>query len=136
MAKHAEIQKQMHHLARQPGTPLSTKASIAGAGHSVIADAVFARAADRAAIERAARTAGVAFAAVWLDAPEDVLIERVVHRGADASDADADVVRMQCAQAAGDLRWPQIDAAADLDHVRARVHASLQQQAVTLNAAA
>ena len=111
-------------------------ASIAGTGHSVIADAVFARAADRAAIERAARAAGVAFAAVWLDAPEELLITRVVQRGADASDADADVVRMQCAQSAGDLRWPQIDAAADLDHVCARVNASLQQQAVALNVAA
>jgi aminoglycoside phosphotransferase family enzyme/predicted kinase len=111
-------------------------ASIAGTGHSVIADAVFARAADRAAIERAARAAGVAFAAVWLEAPEDVLIDRVVHRAADVSDADADVVRMQCAQSAGDLRWPRVDAAADLDHVCARVHVSLQQQAVALNAAA
>jgi predicted kinase len=111
-------------------------ASIVATGHSVIADAVFARAADRAAIERAARTAGVAFAAAWLEAPEDVLIERVVRRGPDASDADADVVRMQCAQSAGDLRWPRIDAAADLDLVCARVNASLQQQAVVLNVAA
>ena len=111
-------------------------ASVVASGHSVIVDAVFAQAADRAAIERAARGAGAAFAALWLDAPEHVLIERVAHREADASDATADVVRMQCAQAAGDVRWPHVDAAADLDQVRRRVHASLQQQAVPLNAAA
>jgi hypothetical protein len=111
-------------------------ADVVASGHSVIVDAVFAQAADRAAIQRAARGAGAAFAALWLDAPEHVLIERVVHREADASDANADVVRMQCAQAAGDVRWPHVDAAADVDQVHRRVHAALQQQSVVLNAAA
>ena len=39
-------------------------------GHSVIADAVFERAVDRAAIEDAATRAGTPFHGVWLDAPD------------------------------------------------------------------
>ncbi len=111
-------------------------ARIAGSGHSVIADAVFAQAADRAAIERAARAAGVPFAAVWLDAPEQVLIDRVAHREADASDADRAVVRMQCARFAGDVRWPRVDAAADVERVSACAHALLKQQAAGVDIAA
>ncbi len=111
-------------------------ATIAAAGHSMIADAVFAREEERVAIERATRSAGVAFAAVWLDAPEDVLIERVARRYADASDATPDVVRMQMAQWAGDARWPHVDAAVDVDRVCARVREVLQRQTGSLNFAA
>ena len=105
-------------------------------GHSVIVDAVFARAPERLAIERAARAAGVAFAAVWLDAPERILLERIAGRGPDVSDADADVVRMQCARAAGDVSWPHVDAAVDVEHVVVRVRTALQRQTVALDAAA
>jgi predicted kinase len=47
------------------------------AGHSVIVDAVFGRAADRSAIERVASAAVVPFLGIWLDAAESVLIARV-----------------------------------------------------------
>ena len=110
--------------------------AIARTGHSVIVDAVFARAADRLAIERAARAAGVGFAAVWLEAPERLLVERIIGRGPDVSDADADVVHMQCAQWSGDVRWSRVDAGADADTVHARARASLQRQMVALDAAA
>ena len=97
---------------------------------------MFARAEDRSAIEHAARAAGVPFAAVWLDAPEPVLVERVAHREADASDADPDVVRMQCSQWADDVRWPRVDATAGRDAVTARAQESLQKQTVLMNVAA
>ena len=48
------------------------------AGHSVIADAVFARPEDREAIAQAARAAGVPFLGLWLDAPP--AIARATHR--------------------------------------------------------
>jgi aminoglycoside phosphotransferase family enzyme/predicted kinase len=111
-------------------------AAVVAAGHSAVVDAVFARADDRRAIERAARAAGAACAVLWLDAPEGVLIERVRQRGPDVSDADVDVVRMQCAQSAGEVSWPRVDAAADVDVVVARAQASLQAQAVALDPAA
>lgn len=110
--------------------------AVVAGGHSAIVDAVFARVDDRLAIERAARIADVAFAALWLDAPEGVLIERIMQRGPDASDADADVVRMQCAQSAGEVRWSHVDAAADSESVVARAHASLRAQAVAMDLAA
>jgi aminoglycoside phosphotransferase family enzyme/predicted kinase len=110
--------------------------AVAESGHAAIVDAVFARADDRLVIEREARAAGVAFAAVWLDAPERVLVERVEQRGPDVSDADPDVVRMQCAQWADDVRWTHVDAVGDLPTVQARVRAQLQSQAVAMDAAA
>ena len=80
------------------------------AGHSVVVDAVYARAADRRAIEQVAGAASVPFIGLWLDAPESLLIDRTARRRNDASDADANVVRMQRAQDIGDIRWSRLDA--------------------------
>jgi predicted kinase len=80
-------------------------ATIVRAGHAAIVDAVFARRADRQAIERAAEAAGVPFLGLWLDAPEQVLVDRSQCRRADLSDADPAVVRRQLAQGAGEVAW-------------------------------
>jgi aminoglycoside phosphotransferase family enzyme/predicted kinase len=80
------------------------------AGHSVIVDAVYGRAAERHAIERVARLASVPFIGLWLEAPESVLIERTGQRRNDPSDADATVVRMQRARETGDIGWHRLDA--------------------------
>lgn len=91
--------------------------AIVRAGHAAIADAVFARAGDRAAIEQAARVAAVPFAGLWLQAPEARLVARVEQRQGDASDADADVVRHQLAQNTGTIGWHRVDASGDVDDV-------------------
>ena len=83
---------------------------ILGAGHSVVVDAVYARQADRRVIEQVAEAASVPFIGLWLEAPESVRIERAALRRGDASDADADVVRLQHAQDTGDIGWYRIDA--------------------------
>ena len=111
-------------------------AAVLATGHSAVVDAVFTRAEDRVAIERVARIAGVPFAGLWLEAPEDVLIERVTRRGPDVSDADPAVVRMQYAQAAGDVRWSHVDAAVGADQAVVRARTALQRQMVALDAAA
>ncbi|MGD2134424.1 MAG: AAA family ATPase [Maricaulaceae bacterium] len=80
-----------------------------GAGASVILDAAFLDPAERAAAEQTAATAGVAFAGLWLDAPEAVLIDRVSARAGDASDADAEVVRGQFARDVGEVTWACAD---------------------------
>ena len=67
-----------------------TVRAVLEAGHAAVADAVFARAAERAAIAAAAGESP--FDAIWLTAPTDVLRARVEDRAADASDADARVV--------------------------------------------
>jgi len=92
-------------------------AHVIGSGHSVIVDAVFARPADRRAIEQAAKGAAVPFIGLWLDAPEPVLIERTARRRNDPPDADAAVVRMQRSQDTGDLSWQRINASVSLDSV-------------------
>jgi aminoglycoside phosphotransferase family enzyme/predicted kinase len=79
-------------------------------GHSAIVDAVFARPAEREAIERVAREQSVPFVGCWLTAPESVLLDRARQRRGDASDADASVIRQQLARDVGPLRWHRCDA--------------------------
>jgi uncharacterized protein len=79
------------------------------AGHSVIADAVFARPDERQAIEDVARRAGVAFTGIWLEAPGECLAQRVSQRRGDASDATSEVVAMQIGRGAGPVTWQAID---------------------------
>jgi aminoglycoside phosphotransferase family enzyme/predicted kinase len=87
------------------------------AGHAVIADAVYASPAERQAIERIAAESSVPFVGLWLDAPEPMLIDRVWRRRADASDADADVIRRQRAQGVGVVNWHRVDAAQTSERV-------------------
>ena len=96
------------------------------AGHSVIVDAVHAGAEDRQEIERVAAAASAGFIGLWLEAPEPVLIARTEQRRNDASDADANVVRMQRARDTGQIAWLRVDASRSapsvlssvLDHVQ------------------
>ena len=87
------------------------------AGHTAILDAVFARAADRDAIQGVAKATGVPFIGLWLSAPETVLLARVRNRVADPSDADATVVRHQLAAQLGHLPWHHLDGAQTPDDV-------------------
>ncbi len=99
------------------------------AGHSVIVDAVYARPADRAAIEAVADDAGVPFIGLWLDAPAAVLTTRVDHRERDASDADANIVRQQLSQDLGNLQWLRINGADRPSAVLAQAQSRLTEQA-------
>jgi hypothetical protein len=75
------------------------------AGCAVIADAVFLQAHERRRIEAIAREAGARFHGVWLDAPPEVLRNRVAARHDDASDADERVVGLQLALDPGPIDW-------------------------------
>ena len=101
-------------------TAFHRAAEVVRSGHSVIVDAVFARAADRDAIEQVAAAARVPFVGLWLDAPEQILVERSQHRRADASDADSTIVRAQLAQGAGEVRWTRVVASAGTEDVLQR----------------
>jgi aminoglycoside phosphotransferase family enzyme/predicted kinase len=83
---------------------------ILAAGHSVIADAVFDRADDRAAIEAVAAGCGVSFDGLWLSAADQVLFERVAARRNDPSDATIAVVAQQLRRDLGTNNWRMIRA--------------------------
>jgi len=84
-------------------------AALVGAGHAAIVDAAFLDPAERVQIEGVAAEAGVPFDGLWLQAPEDVLVERVAGRRGDPSDATPDVVRAQLAIDPGPISWRPLD---------------------------
>ena len=96
--------------------------------HSAVVDGVYARASDRQVIEEVAAAASVPFMALWLEAPEPVLIARTERRRNDPSDADANVIRMQRAQDAGDIGWCRMDASVSAPSVLSRVTDRVREQ--------
>ena len=86
-----------------------TTRAVLRAGRSVIADAVFARPEQRAAIEAVAREEGVPFCGLWLEADPAIMAERAETRTANVSDAGADVVRLQLDYDLGEIGWARID---------------------------
>jgi aminoglycoside phosphotransferase family enzyme/predicted kinase len=83
---------------------------IARQGHTVIVDAVFAREAERSAIQSAARQAGVPFVGIFLTADVATRRQRINQRTGDASDATAAVVEVQEEDDLGTLDWVRVDA--------------------------
>lgn len=111
-------------------TALQDKAArVAAAGHSVIVDAVFARASERRDIAELAATSGLPFAGLFLAAPLATRIARVEKRVNDASDANASVARGQEAYDLGELEWSVIDAAGAPEETLARARAALRANA-------
>lgn len=100
--------------------------SVAANGWPVIADAVFDRPEDRAAIEAAARDAGADFHGFWLDAGAERLMERINGRSNDVSDATREVLMAQLRHDRGHIAWSRIDAARSLDAVVADIAALIK----------
>jgi len=97
---------------RQVYDELNRQAAAAlAAGFPVIADAAFLRQDERAAIADGAARSGVPFVGLWLEAPPEVLVERVGARRNDASDADAAVLQGQLRIDVGRIDWHRIDMA-------------------------
>jgi uncharacterized protein len=102
------------------------------AGHSVIADAVFARPEDREAIARTALAAGVPFLGLWLDAPPAILSQRIADRLLDASDATAAVLDEQMRAGPGGIEWHRLDGGADVTTVLQQARAHLPSRVAAL----
>ncbi len=100
-------------------------ASALAAGHAVVADAVFAAYAERAAIEAVAREAGVAFNGLWLEGSQAVLEARIASRRGDASDATVDVLRRQTGFDLGAMDWTRLNADGDAKETEARARRAL-----------
>jgi predicted kinase len=95
------------------------------AGHSVIIDAVFAHARERAAVDAIAKTRKVAFRGLFLVADLATRVARVGTRARDASDADAEVARAQQRYHLGALDWECIDASGARDETLSHARATL-----------
>jgi aminoglycoside phosphotransferase family enzyme/predicted kinase len=97
---------------------------ILGAGHAVIIDGVFADQDAREDVQALAKEARVPFCGIWLHAHPETLLERVIGRRNDASDATAEVVRAQLQREPGSFtaEWRAVDAggtpAATAAHIR------------------
>jgi len=109
-------------------TMLERARTALAAGHAVILDAVYARPDERAAAEALADTAETRFIGLWLEAPGAVLEARVAARGADASDATADVVRRQLDYRLGTVTWNRLDATGNLEETVAAARQILRRR--------
>jgi aminoglycoside phosphotransferase family enzyme/predicted kinase len=87
------------------------------AGRSVIVDAVHARPDERRAIAEVAEKLGVSFTGLWLEAPREVMQERVAKRTGDVSDATIDVVDQQLSYDLGAQSFAMIDAGRPFEEV-------------------
>lgn len=96
-------------------------AAAVSAGRSVIVDATFLDEAQREEIEAIATRIGIPFRGIWLEAPTDVLRNRVRNRRGDASDATIGVVEAQAMKCLGRIAWQRIDASQAMDAVAANV---------------
>ncbi|KQY99783.1 hypothetical protein ASD45_02465 [Pseudolabrys sp. Root1462] len=106
-------------------------ARVIAAGHSAIADAVFARADERASVEQAAPAA---FHGLFLTAALETRLARVGGRQSlkakgtgDASDADVTIARAQESYDLGRLTWEEVDASGTPDETLKRALAALQR---------
>jgi predicted kinase len=127
-APHDRLPPQAYHkeASRAVYDALAARAAtLVRAGHAAIVDAVFLDPHERAQIERVAADAGVPFEALWLTAPEAVLVQRVTARTGDASDATPDVLRAQLATDPGPLTWPMLDVSGSPQQIAAQACALL-----------
>ena len=93
---------------------------VTGAGHSAVADAVFAEPDEREAVAAVARANNVAFRGLFLAANVATRIARIGNRAGDASDADATVALRQESYAVGAMDWTEIDASGTPDETLSR----------------
>ncbi len=86
-------------------------------GHSAIADGVFSKQWERKAIEQCAQTVPVTFKGVWLESPSNMLIERIINRKNDPSDATVEVLEKQLQIEHGPINWQRLNSNQHIDNL-------------------
>jgi len=87
--------------------------SAIAAGCSVIIDAVAAKPEERGAFAALGKRLGVPFEGIWLEAPAEVLRQRIGARKNDPSDADIAILDKQLGYDLGPMDWHRIDASGE-----------------------
>jgi predicted kinase len=106
-----EVTKRVYAMCRKRAL-LSLKG-----GQSVIVDAVHARAEEREALAALAAAPGVPFTGVWLEAPPQLLRDRIAARTGDVSDATPELVDVQLGYDVGPQNFTVIDASGPLGQI-------------------
>lgn len=96
-------------------------------GHSVLINPAFPDPDDRKIATPIKTNTGAVLHRFWLEAPPDILIDRVTALDGDASDADADDVRGQGANAAPSHHWKIISAEGSIADIVARINPVLRE---------
>lgn len=91
------------------------------AGQSVIVDAVFLDEAHREAVEGLAVLQHYTFIGIWLEAPTNILEQRILDRENDASDATISVLNKQLLADRGKMKWHVVDTSGTVEHVLAEI---------------
>lgn len=91
-------------------TLIADTLTLLAAGRAVVLDATFIQPDLRARVEQAAADAGAPFHGVWLEAPPEILAQRISGREGDASDATIATLRMQLDRDVGPIDWVKVDA--------------------------
>ncbi|RFB76451.1 bifunctional aminoglycoside phosphotransferase/ATP-binding protein [Methylovirgula sp. 4M-Z18] len=108
-------------------TRLRRKAMLAlKSGQSVIVDAVHSTQGERDGVASIATELNVPFAGLWLEAPLQTRLERVMNRAMDASDANVAVATTQTNDAVNRMTWHRVDASGDLEAVTKAATATLE----------
>ena len=94
-------------------------------GHSVVADAVFARESERAAIHDAARRLNIAFVGLFLQTDLATRRSRVGRRKSDVSDATPEIAGLQEKYDIGAVDWAIIDASGTPEETLKRCQAQI-----------
>jgi predicted kinase len=100
-------------------------------GHSVIADAVFARPAERSAISEVAHRLNVRFSGLFLAADLATRQQRVRRRESDASDATPDVASLQENYDIGPMDWSVVDASGTPEQTLRKCLPRVRRAAIT-----
>lgn len=97
-------------------------------GGTVIVNAVYDRAGNRAHIAAAARAANVDFTGIWLAVDPETLRRRVAARSGSASDATVDVLAHQLAHGHAPDDWISINAGRSVDEIIKEILSVLQAE--------
>jgi hypothetical protein len=104
-------------------------------GHAAIVDALHDRRDARREAARLAEARGLPFHGFWLQAPAEEMARRIGGRRRDASDATAEVMRMQMAKGSRPAFWHRLGAEAAPEAVLAQALERLAGNGVSLGPA-